>query len=110
MEWLVDIIKKSPELSIFLALGLGVGVGRINYKGFSLGTVTGVLLMGIVVGQLHLEISDIVKSTFFLLFLFAVGYSVGPQFIQSVKKAVFHKFYSLVVPVLLAYLQLILLL
>lgn len=86
MEWLVDIIKKSPELSIFLALGLGVGVGRINYKGFSLGTVTGVLLMGIVVGQLHLEISDIVKSTFFLLFLFAVGYSVGPQFIQSVKK------------------------
>lgn len=86
MEWIIKILKEAPELGIFLTLGLGVALGRINIKGFSLGSVTGVLLMGIVVGQLHLEISPVVKSTFFLLFLFAVGFSVGPQFIQSLKK------------------------
>lgn len=86
MEWIINTIKGSPELGIFLALALGVAVGKIKIKGFSLGSVTGVLLMGIVVGQLHLVISDVVKSAFFLLFLFAVGYSVGPQFVQSIKK------------------------
>ena len=86
MEWIVKILKDAPELAIFLTLGLGVALGRINVKGFSLGTVTGVLLMGVVVGQLNIEIEGIVKSTFFLLFLFAVGYSVGPQFIHSLKK------------------------
>lgn len=42
--------------------------------------------MGVLIGQLGLDISPIVKSTFFLIFLFAVGYSVGPQFIHSLKK------------------------
>ncbi len=85
MEWIIKTIQGSPELAIFLALGLGVGLGKINIKGFSLGSVTGVLLMGILVGQMHLEISGVVKSAFFLLFLFAIGYSVGPQFVQSLK-------------------------
>lgn len=86
MEWLIKVLQNSPELSIFLALGLGVALGKLSFKGFSLGSVTGVLIVGIIIGQIHLEIADVVKSTFFLLFLFAVGYSVGPQFIQSLKK------------------------
>ena len=85
-NWIIKILQDSPELAIFLALGLGVYLGKLTFKGFSLGSVTGVLLMGILIGQLHLEIADVVKSTFFLLFLFAVGYSVGPQFIHSLKK------------------------
>ena len=86
MDWILKTLQDSPELAIFLALALGVLLGKLNYKGVALGSVTGVLLMGIVVGQLHLDISPTVKSTFFLLFLFAVGYSVGPQFVQSLKK------------------------
>ncbi len=86
MEWIINTIRNAPELAIFLTLALGFAVGQIKIKGFSLGSVTGVLLMGVLIGQLNLTISPTVKSTFFLLFLFAVGYSVGPQFVHGLKK------------------------
>ncbi len=86
MEWFLKTLQDSPELAIFLTLALGFIVGRIKIKGFSLGSVTGVLLMGVVIGQFGINISPTVKSTFFLIFLFAVGYSVGPQFIHGLKK------------------------
>src|SRR5258707_9820781 len=34
---------------------------------------------------MHITISSNVKSVFFLMFLFAVGYSVGPQFFRGLK-------------------------
>jgi putative transport protein len=86
MEWIIKTLQNTPELAIFLTLALGFAVGKIKIKGFSLGSVTGVLLVGVVIGQLHITVSPTVKSTFFLIFLFAVGYSVGPQFIHSLKK------------------------
>lgn len=86
MEWINKTLHAYPELAIFLTLALGFAVGKLKYKSFSLGNVTGVLLMGVLIGQLGLDINPIVKSTFFLIFLFAVGYSVGPQFIHSLKK------------------------
>lgn len=86
MEWIVKTMQNSPELAIFLTLALGFFIGKIKIKGFSLGSVTGVLLMGVLIGQLDITVSPTVKSTFFLIFLFAVGYSVGPQFIHSLKK------------------------
>jgi putative transport protein len=86
MEWIIKTLQGSPELAIFLTLALGFAIGQIKIKGFSLGSVTGVLLMGVLIGQLDISISPTVKSTFFLIFLFAVGYSVGPQFIQGLKK------------------------
>lgn len=86
MEWIVTTLRNAPELAIFLTLAAGFAIGQIKIKGFSLGPVTGVLLVGVLVGQLNIPISPTVKSTFFLIFLFAVGYSVGPQFVQGLKK------------------------
>ena len=86
INWFVKALQNNPELAIFLVLALGFAVGKIKYKAFTLGTVTSVLLMGVLVGQLNIEVSPLVKSVFFLLFLFAVGYSVGPQFVHSLRK------------------------
>jgi len=86
IDWFVKTLQANPELAIFLVLALGFAVGKIKYKAFTLGTVTSVLLMGVLVGQLNIEVSPLVKSVFFLLFLFAVGYSVGPQFVHSLRK------------------------
>jgi putative transport protein len=47
--------------------------------------VTGVLIAGIIIGQIGITISANVKSVFFLMFLFAVGYGVGPQFFRGLK-------------------------
>lgn len=85
MDWLITTFRENPAIPIFLTLGLGFWLGKLKYKSFSLGTVTSVLLVGVLVGQLDIPIPGPVKSIFFLLFLFAIGYSVGPQFFQAMK-------------------------
>lgn len=86
MEWFADLLKHYPELAIFLTLALGFWIGKFKIGKFSLGTVTSVLLVGVLIGQLNIDIGAPVKSVFFLLFLFAVGYSVGPQFFRGLRK------------------------
>ena len=85
METITHFFREYPELAIFLTIGLGFWIGSLKFKSFSLGTVTSVLLVGILVGQMDISIPGPLKSVFFLLFLFAIGYSVGPQFFQSLR-------------------------
>lgn len=58
--------------------------------------MTGTLLVGVIIGALvsvtgsdgtvqRIVIADVAKSIFFLLFLFALGYRVGPQFFAGLK-------------------------
>jgi len=84
-QWFVETLRIYPEIAIFLTLGLGFWLGKLKIGSFSLGVVTCTLLAGVLVGQLEISISGNVKSTFFLMFLFAVGYGVGPQFFQGLK-------------------------
>src|SRR5881394_3778078 len=86
MQGLVHTFRANPELAIFLTLALGFWVGNFKFGKFSLGVVTSTLLAGVLVGQMRIEISPNVKSVFFLMFLFAVGYGVGPQFFSGLKK------------------------
>ena len=85
IQWLIDTLRSYPEIAIFLTLAVGFWVGSLKIGKFSLGSVTGVLLSGVLIGQLDITISPNVKSVFFLMFLFAVGYSVGPQFFRGLK-------------------------
>lgn len=85
MGWLIDTLRRYPEIAIFLALALGFFIGNLKIGKFTLGSVTGVLLAGVLIGQFRIEISANVKSVFFLMFLFAVGYGVGPQFFRGLK-------------------------
>ncbi|MCX7344219.1 MAG: aspartate-alanine antiporter, partial [Alphaproteobacteria bacterium] len=50
------------------------------------GNVTATLLAAVVIGQLGIEIPGPIKAAFFMLFLFAVGYGVGPQFFAGLGK------------------------
>lgn len=86
IEWFVHLLQNEPELSVFLALALGFLVGPKKLWGFSLGNVTATLIAAVLIGQLGISISGPLKSTFFLLFLFAVGYGVGPQFFSGLGK------------------------
>lgn len=86
MEWIFNQLREHPELAIFLTLFLGFWLGKLHIGKFTLGTVTSVLLVGVVVGQLDIDVPGPIKSVFFLLFLFAIGYKVGPQFFRGLKK------------------------
>jgi putative transport protein len=84
MEFIVTTLQQHPELAIFMALAIGYWVGVIKLGGFSLGTVTGTLLAALLIGQLGIDVSPNVKAIFFIMFLFAVGYGVGPQFVRGI--------------------------
>src|SRR5215203_607575 len=84
MQWLFQTLRDYPEIAIFLTLGLGYYFGKFTFKGVGLGSVTATLLAGVLIGQIGITISQPLKALAFLMFLFAVGYSVGPQFVRGV--------------------------
>ncbi|MFY9663777.1 MAG: aspartate-alanine antiporter [Candidatus Cybelea sp.] len=86
MDWFVATLRQYPEIALFLSLGIGYWVGGKSFRGFSLGAVTATLLAAIAIGQLGIKVSSDLKATFFLLFLFAIGYGVGPQFVRGITK------------------------
>ena len=83
--WFVELLQQNPVIPIFLTLGIGFWLGGLRYKSFSLGPVTATLIVGVVIGQLNIPMSDTLKTVSFMLFLFACGYSVGPQFFRSLR-------------------------
>ena len=84
--WFAETLHKYPELAIFLAVGLGYWFGALKIRGIGLGPVTGSLIVGLVVGYfVDVPISATAKQILFLLFLFSIGYSVGPRFFATMK-------------------------
>ena len=76
-----------PLLCLFLSIVLGTIIGRFHFKGVGLGSVVGTLVAGIIIGILAKpELPEMLRWSFFYLFLFSIGYSVGPQFFGSLKK------------------------
>src|SRR6185437_2750687 len=84
IDWFFAALKQYPEIAIFLALGLGYYFGKFTFKGIGLGSVTATLIAGVIIGQIGLTINQPLKAFSFLMFLFAVGYGVGPQFVRGI--------------------------
>ena len=86
IDWFVQTLRSYPEIAIFLSLALGYYFGSFTYKGLGLGAVTATLIAAVIIGQLDITITGPLKPTFFLMFLFAIGYGVGPQFVRGIAK------------------------
>src|SRR5213596_4128054 len=84
IDWFFATLKQYPEIAIFLTLALGYYFGKFTFKGLGLGAVTATLLAGVLIGQIGITISQPLKAFSFLMFLFAVGYAVGPQFVRGI--------------------------
>lgn len=84
VDWLVQTLRAYPEIAVFLSLAFGYYFGSFTYKGFGLGAVTATLIAAVIIGQLGISVSGPLKPTFFLMFLFAIGYAVGPQFVRGI--------------------------
>ncbi|MER7758491.1 aspartate-alanine antiporter [Streptomyces sp. NPDC097619] len=82
-----NIFQPHPELLVFLTVAIGFLFGKLRWKAIGLGAVTGCLIAGLLMGaQFKVTIDATLKNLFFTLFLFALGYKVGPQFFRGLKK------------------------
>src|SRR5260221_1382227 len=86
IDWFVQTLRSYPEIAIFLSLGLGYYFGSFTYKGLGLGAVTATLIAAVIIGPLWITICSPPKPTLFLMFLFAIGYRGGPQFVRGVSQ------------------------
>ncbi|MBD8512713.1 aspartate-alanine antiporter [Photobacterium sp. CAU 1568] len=84
MDLIHNLFTSTPLIALFVTLALGYLVGKISIGKFVLGGVAGTLLMGVLVGQFGVEIDGDVKSVFFALFIYAVGFQGGPQFFKAI--------------------------
>jgi putative transport protein len=81
------LLHKYPELCLFLSILLGHIIGHWHVKGVGFGNVVGTLIAGIVIGIFAKpDLPELLRWAFFYLFLFSIGYSVGPQFFGNLKK------------------------
>src|SRR5688572_29710322 len=86
IDWFFTALKTYPEIAIFLVLAIGYYFGKFTYKGIGLGSVTATLIAGVVIGQIGITVNQPLKAFAFLMFLFAVGYGVGPQFVRGIAR------------------------
>jgi aspartate-alanine antiporter len=87
MELLNQILKSAPEVALFAALFLGCALGRVKFKGFSLGGVAGSLIVALVIGQLGVTLPDALKAVCFALFIYSVGFKSGPEFFGGLNRS-----------------------
>ncbi|MEZ8244189.1 aspartate-alanine antiporter [Vibrio splendidus] len=83
MDIISNLFDMAPFIALFITLSLGYMVGKITIGRFVLGGVAGTLLMGVIIGQFGVDIDPGVKSIFFALFIYAVGYQGGAQFFKA---------------------------
>src|SRR3954464_15335797 len=85
IDWLISSLRSYPEIVVFLAVGIGYWIGNYKFGNSRLGVIPASLMAGLLLGNLHIEPSRDLRWGFFTLFLFANGYSVGPQFFQALR-------------------------
>ncbi|WP_034088003.1 aspartate-alanine antiporter [Streptacidiphilus albus] len=82
----MGVIKDHPELALFLCLSAGYLVGKLRVGPITLGGICGTLIVSLLLGTQHIKVSDDVKTVFFALFIFSLGYLAGPQFFNNLNR------------------------
>jgi putative transport protein len=84
MDTISWLISTAPEIFLLLAIAFGTFLGRLRFKGFSVGATACTLVVAVLLGQLgNFVIPPLFKSMFFSLFVFTIGYKSGPEFFAS---------------------------
>jgi len=83
---IAGLFQSYPQLAVFLALAVGYFIGKIKIFKFNLGSTAGVLIAALAIGQMNISVPPLLKTVAFALFIFTIGYKVGPQFFSGLKK------------------------
>lgn len=83
---LYRLLNENLTLTVFAVIALGYLLARIKIAGIELGSTTGVLLAGLILGHFGLKIHELVGTFGFILFIFTIGLQAGPSFFSVVAK------------------------
>ena len=88
-----QLLGHQPIAFVLLALALGTLIGKFSFKTISLGSTAGTLLVGVLLSMIAQSaygityaIPGILSSFMLLLFMYALGLKVGPQFFSGLRK------------------------
>jgi len=86
-------LSDNPFVFLFLCLALGYPLGWITIKGISLGTTAGTLVVGVLLAlgafslyDLKIDAPGLVSDIFLMMFMYAIGMKVGPQFFSGLAR------------------------
>ena len=88
-----QLLDNQPIAFVLLALALGTLIGKFSFMTISLGSTAGTLLVGVVLSMIAeaaygitYGIPGILSSFMLMLFMYALGLKVGPQFFSGLRK------------------------
>ncbi len=86
------LLGNQPIVFLLLALAIGYPLGKVAVGPISLGPTAGTLVTGVILAMIAqiafditYQIPGILSSMFLLLFMYALGLKVGPQFFSGLK-------------------------
>ncbi len=83
---LYALFKATPALVVFVVIGFGYFLGKLNIGGFELGPTGGVLLVGLLFGHFGFEGIPLVGTIGFTIFIYSVGLQAGPRFFNVLRE------------------------
>jgi len=93
MGHVLQFLGDQPFVLLFLTLALGTLLGRRKFGSLTLGSTAGTLLVGLVISLgaflgfgISYQIPTLLTTVAMNLFMFAVGYQVGPQFFAGMRR------------------------
>lgn len=87
MHRLTDLLADSPLLLLFATVAVGYPIGRLRFRGVSLG-VAAILFAGLAIGALdeRLRLPEVVHLLGLCLFVYSVGLASGPGFLSTLRR------------------------
>ncbi len=91
MSALIDWLNGIPLAGLMLVVALGFSLGRLSWRGLSLGPAGGTILVALLLGREGLSFAQFygdnpqftVGDFGFALFIYSVGFEAGPRFFSS---------------------------
>jgi putative transport protein len=81
---IAELLRSQPEIALFASLALGYFIGSFKIGPIQLGGVCGTLIVALLLGQTGARLAPDLKNIAFALFIFALGFTGGPQFFANI--------------------------
>ena len=82
---MIQTYLSNQFLALFLILVIGLGIGQLSFRGFSLGPA-GVLFVAMIFGHFGVKVPKEVTDLGLLLFVYAIGLTAGPSFFRTFRR------------------------